>query len=561
MGNVVTNINPEISETVKKGYYNNQILFDKILRKSRELFNKNKTQFLDKDFCENLSIIYTKKIYELPITSITKLYNKIEGSPPITNELENNLSMTLKYDALKEEKFLVSELSGKIVENFMKKKIPTEALRNGIKITLPDLYYINNKVLNLLEQIRNKENIKLQNGGFFFHKLALSNNGENNENNENNNLNKNKNKNKIGGNPTNRFSTMMNNNEENIYYNNNEGSINILKKKNIKPDQSESINENNHIKNNENRNGKNKKELITQPYQSPKVSMSQIRKQLQDIKSKKLEPIIQNIKDTSVTSVTTPEIESPVSVNSATINTKNITPPFHQNNKINTTKYMEDKHCIDPTVQCKLTKREMCEKIITHFIVRNNLIAAIVSTIPLPDDNGDYSGSFTFERINSLKNGRFCVPSPFYKIDQSDNNVRIEKILKFLNILDENECRKNGGIIHVIKENQMREMLADESFGKKYFEYGNKINIIYTELLNILYSLLEKLESNISLSTESLNQISLAVKNVIDELYIKTQFNFLLSVLVVLDFDFLKNSKKTTIKSDRMKKIIEGKFI
>ena len=103
MGNVITNINPEISETVKKGYYNNQILFDKILRKSRELFRKNKSQFLDKDFCENLSIIYTKKIYELPITSITKLYNKIEGSPPITNELENNLSMTLKYDALKEE--------------------------------------------------------------------------------------------------------------------------------------------------------------------------------------------------------------------------------------------------------------------------------------------------------------------------------------------------------------------------------------------------------------------------------------------------------------------------
>ena len=179
----------------------------------------------------------------------------------------------------------------------------------------------------------------------------------------------------------------------------------------------------------------------------------------------------------------------------------------------------------------------------------------------MPDDNGDYKGGFTFERINSLKNGRFCVPSPFYKIDQSDDNVRIEKILKFLNILDENECRKSGGIIHIIKENQMREMLADESFGKKYFEYGNKINIVYQESLNTLYLLLEKLESNISLSTVSLNQISLAVKNVIDELYIKTQFNFLLAVLVVLDFDFLKSSTKTKTKAERMKKIIDGKFI
>jgi hypothetical protein len=104
-------------------------------------------------------------------------------------------------------------------------------------------------------------------------------------------------------------------------------------------------------------------------------------------------------------------------------------------------------------------------------------------------------------------------------------------------------------------------MLADESFGKKYFEYGNKINIVYQESLNTLYLLLEKLESNISLSTVSLNQISLAVKNVIDELYIKTQFNFLLAVLVVLDFDFLKSSTKTKTKAERIKKIIDGKFI
>lgn len=549
----MTTINPEINETVKQGYNNDRILFEKILRKSREIAKKNKSQFLDKDFCENLSIIYTKKIYELPMTSITRLYNKIEGSTPITGELENTLLMTLKYDSLKEEKFLVSELSGKIVENFREKKIPTEVIRNGIKITLPDIYYINNEVLKLLDIIKKKEDIKLQNGGVFFHELALSNNDDNRENNLIN-----KKKIKIGGDPISRFSSMnTNNNEENTYYNNNESSINFLKKKSIKPDQSESIiRNNNSIIINENGNGKNKKGITTPPYQNSKVSISQIRKQLQEIKSKKLEPTNTNSKNTSVSvplPVSAPEITSQVSVNSAT--TISAVP------QINTTKYIEDKHCIDPTAQCKLTKAEMCEKIITHFIIRNNLIAAIVSTIPLPDDNGDYKGGFTFERINSLKNGRFCVPSPFYKIDQSDDNVRIEKILKFLNILDENECRKSGGIIHIIKENQMREMLADESFGKKYFEYGNKINIVYQESLNTLYLLLEKLESNISLSTVSLNQISLAVKNVIDELYIKTQFNFLLAVLVVLDFDFLKSSTKTKTKAERMKKIIDGKFI
>ena len=560
----MTTINPEINETVKQGYNNDRILFEKILRKSREIAKKNKTQFLDKDFCENLSIIYTKKIYELPMTSITRLYNKIEGSTPITDELENTLLMTLKYDSLKEEKFLVSELSGKIVENFREKKIPTEVIRNGVKITLPDIYYINNEVLKLLDIIKKKEDIKLQNGGVFFHELALSNNDDNRENDRNgvNDKNGKMNSNsltnkkiKIGGDHISRFSSMNpNNNEENTYYNNDESRINFLKKKSIKPDQPERIIRNdNPIIMNDNGNGKNKKGITTIPSQNSKVSISQIRKQLQEIKNKKLEPTTTILNVLEPVSVSAPEITSPVSVNSAT--TIAAVP------QINTTKYMEDKHCIDPTAQCKLTKAEMCEKIITHFIIRNNLIAAIVSTIPLPDDNGDYKGGFTFERINSLKNGRFCVPSPFYKIDQADDNVRIEKILKFLNILDENECRKSGGIIHIIKENQMREMLADESFGKKYFEYGNKINIVYQESLNTLYLLLEKLESNISLSTVSLNQISLAVKNVIDELYIKTQFNFLLAVLVVLDFDFLKSSTKTKTKAERMKKIIDGKFI
>ena len=205
----MTTINPEINETVKQGYNNDRILFEKILRKSREIAKKNKSQFLDKDFCENLSIIYTKKIYELPMTSITRLYNKIEGSTPITGELENTLLMTLKYDSLKEEKFLVSELSGKIVENFREKKIPTEVIRNGIKITLPDIYYINNEVLKLLDIIKKKEDIKLQNGGVFFHELALSNNDDNRENNLIN-----KKKIKIGGDPISRFSSMNTNNNE-----------------------------------------------------------------------------------------------------------------------------------------------------------------------------------------------------------------------------------------------------------------------------------------------------------------------------------------------------------
>jgi hypothetical protein len=57
-----------------------------------------------------------------------------------------------------------------------------------------------------------------------------------------------------------------------------------------------------------------------------------------------------------------------------------------------------------------------------------------------------------------------------------------------------------------------------------------------------------------------LNEISTSVKNTIDELYIKTQFNFLLAVLVVMDFDFSKNPVKDMKIQERRRKISEGTF-
>ena len=46
-----------------------------------------------------------------------------------------------------------------------------------------------------------------------------------------------------------------------------------------------------------------------------------------------------------------------------------------------------------------------------------------------------------------------------------------------------------------------------------------------------------------------------SIYKIIDELYLKTQFNYLMAVLVILDFDFAKNTKETRAKEDRRKYI------
>ena len=75
MGNVLTT-ESEMKETVKMAVSEDKMLVDKILKKSKELYEKNREQFLDPDFCEKIAITYSKKLYQLPIEKIKTIHNK-----------------------------------------------------------------------------------------------------------------------------------------------------------------------------------------------------------------------------------------------------------------------------------------------------------------------------------------------------------------------------------------------------------------------------------------------------------------------------------------------------
>ena len=531
MGNTIAT-NPQIKESIKEAYTSDKQLFDKIFEKSKEIYSRNKEQLGDKELYDRLVITYSNQLYKIPLEKIETIYAQMEGQSAVKNELKPFLELSLKYDGLEEEKYMVNQLTGKIVENFKNQKIPAEVERNGIKLKLPDLYYIHNKVALLLDGIQKRENNKLeqQTGGIYFSPLALSNDGA---------ITSNEiryprmiNKKKGGGFSMNNF-----NNSENDPYNGN--SNNYSSSKN----------------NGDNRNSSNqnkKKRLNIKPEQPSqkhnKKSLSSIEKELEELEKKPDLPEKEQENNKSINNKNKAQPQAPAPAPPPTPKSRPIVIPE------------EDNLCSDPTVPCKLTKMEMCVKIVLNLMTRNNIILAILSAIPIPNKNGDYEGSFTFERLTSLKKGKFCAPSPLLHVQDEDDDVRIHKIMKFLNMMDDETCRKSGGIIYELKEKQMNDMLADEAFGKKYFEYGNKINAIYQESIRTLLTILEKLESNFTISTEELNQISMLVKNTLDELYIKTQFNFLLAVLVVLDFDFDKNPVKDMKIQERRKKISQGTF-
>lgn len=547
MGNTIAT-NPQIKESIKEAYTSDKELFDKIFEKSKEIYSRNKEQLSDKELYDRLVITYSNQLYKIPLEKIETIYTQMEGQSAVKNELKPFLELSLKYDGLEEEKYMVNQLTGKIVENFKNKKIPAEVERNGIKLKLPDLYYIHNKVALILDGIQQRENNKIeqQTGGIYFSPLALSNDGViSNEIRYPRMINKNS-KNKRGG--------------SGIYMNESNNNGNDPYNGNIKNYSSSENEGKNRYDSNE-----NKKKILNIKYQQPKHqqyqkqnkrSLSSIEKELEELISEPEQGPTNNKKINATTSVISTKLNNNNSkikqnspqLNASTPKTKPIVIPE------------EDNLCTDPTVPCKLTKMEMCVKIVINLMTRNNIILAILSAIPVPNKNGDYEGSFTFERLTSLKKGKFCAPSPLLHDDDEDDDVRIHKIMKFLNMMDDETCKKSGGIIYELKEKQMNYMLADEEFGKKYFEYGNKINAIYQESIRTLLTILEKLESNFTISTNELNEISMLVKNTLDELYIKTQLNFLLAVLVVLDFNFDKNPVKDMKIQERRKKISQGTF-
>jgi len=540
MGNTLAT-NPQIKESIKDAYTSDKQLFDKILEKSRAIYSRNKEQLGDKELYDKIVITYSNQLYKIPLEKIESIYAQMEGQSAVKNDLKPFLELSLKYDGLEEEKFIVNQLTGKIVENFKNKKIPAEVERNGIKLKLPDLYYIHNKVALLLDGIQQRENNKLeqQMGGIYFSPLALSNDGQipSNEIRYPKMINKNS-KNKRGGFSMNNF-----NNNGNDPYDGN----------------SKNYSSSENIKNSENGYNENKKKHLNikpkqEQYQKQnKKSLSSIEKELEELEKEPEQKMEQKPENNQQKNT------KPIN------NSKNKQVPSQQQSPSAPKSRPivipeEDNLCSDPTVPCKLTKMDMCVKIVMNLMTRNNIILAILSAIPVPNKNGDYEGSFTFDRLTSLKKGKFCAPSPLLHVQDEDDDIRIHKIMKFLNMMDDETCKKSGGIIYELKEKQMNDMLADEVFGKKYFEYGNKINAIYQESIKTLLTILEKLESNFTISTEELNQISTLVKTTLDELYIKTQLNFLLAVLVVLDFDFDKNPVKDMKIQERRKKISQGVF-
>ena len=640
-----------------------KMLVDKILRKAKEMYDQNYKSFLNEDFCNNVFVAYSKKLYELPIKK-----NVIEGAyKQINSDSGDDFKLIIKSRSLDDEKYLISELSGRIVEHFANNKYVSSVMHEGLQLSFPDIAYIQDKALMLLEHMdkiekqrqvggksRRKHPLFLDTeGGAPFGNNENNSNNENNnennnnENNENNNVNANANAN---ANANSNANTVINNKRQN------NSNYEVNNSKPIKANFSERPKQEYPP---EGLTKKQKKEWRRKQYREQREQREQREKNNPNIninseieriiKENNIGPIVKNSKNNgnnrkenseennifksfnigpAPAPVTAPipdfPKKEPIKFSNNRIGLSNLLktsnkpqpqqpqqpfqksqqqpfqprqlfqkphqqpfqkPPYPQkplqpqqqqqflkkdsfytgrmsNEELRRRKDIEssgDRHCTDEALECRLTKKQMCEKITYHFIVVNNLIATIVSVVPFPNESGDkYAGGFMFDRMDSLRSGKFCLPPHHSEISSISDDERLHKIFKYINILPkdnvsfEETCKRSGGFVLKLSKERMEELGRDEKFGRSYYDFFRKINLFYQEALINLYNILESLQNNTSISTRRLNELSARTKQIIDELYLKTQFNYLMAILVILDFDFAKNTKETKAKEDRM---------
>jgi hypothetical protein len=212
---------------------------------------------------------------------------------------------------------------------------------------------------------------------------------------------------------------------------------------------------------------------------------------------------------------------------------------------------------------CYLNKKQICELISQHFIVRNNIIAAILSCIPRKVGN-NYEGGICYQQFINLNNCKVCIPENYKDLLNSNNkNKDKSKTLKFiqdiatasLNLTKE-ACKENNGTYYNLSKSQ-EIALVDKAESNKmnafFFVCRKKIKEVYLDNLKLLIEILNKLNETSVINNATLNIISNDTKTIIDRMYTLCQYYYIYAIISLLNADITTTKKEkgnTFIKGD-----------
>ena len=224
--------------------------------------------------------------------------------------------------------------------------------------------------------------------------------------------------------------------------------------------------------------------------------------------------------------------------------------------------------------KCLMTKKSLCRAIGQNFVVRNNIIAAILTAIPrVVKKNGEteYIGGICFQKFLNLEKAVVCVPLNFKELTKSENlsNV-ILALLDKSRYIDEKSCAQNNGYFLRLDKDEKETLLSrssatEENFkinpswraNKQYMEFITKLKNKYFESLNFLITILEELKNNPFISNSTLNQVSIKTKNIIDDMYNWSNYYYIYATLSLMKSDYLVQANPGLNQLNKINRALE----
>ncbi len=604
----INNSSNNSSKNIKKATFsninisNNSVeseLFEKIIQLSKSLYSSYQTEFLDPSFCKKLSTIYKKKLFELDIKSLKKIHNSLNNN----NNSNKNLSAVLSYLPNEDEKFIVDEFKTDLKEYLWNQHIDFNPkifeskgiLVEDIPIKLIDpqnkLRYINTAHVNNLLSNSNHSNNSI---------TQLSNSNELN-NNSKNTLTGGANQNNSSSSFNQSISSSSNSSSSNSFSNSSSTSspslFNMVRNnQNINKNKNQNNPINNPINNtinsipvnkNKNRNKNNKSNITS--LQNKILNANRMFGFQNNQQNNQQKPLEQPLQQTLEQPLEQPLQQLPFKNNkrkenqsiSYVVNNQNNkklvqwlgeienTGPSELPSKNNQIKQQKKKNVVysvrnynQPSSFCKsgsecsLTKNELCKSITEHFIVRGNIIASILSTLPKKTAKG-FEGGYCYQRFLNLDKCQVCLPHNYNELMNMDIKTRIQTMMLYINYMTEKECNDNKGYFRKLTLSEKKSLIQNAKSGNEfnvlYAEYTQTVRQKYMEHLNLLLDILNNLSIMQGINNDELNQLSLKTREIIDSMYHLCQFYYLYAIIALLNSNIEPLKKEENLEKNKIK--------
>ena len=190
-----------------------------------------------------------------------------------------------------------------------------------------------------------------------------------------------------------------------------------------------------------------------------------------------------------------------------------------------------------------MTKKQLCTEITRNYIVRSNIIQAIMTA--LHDDN-----AYCNRGVQNVNNCRVCLPPNYeemlniYKNSEGQSNTLLKYIYESHSKF---RCDKLNGVFKEYTAKEQKVLKKSTNRYNKLFEHYRvrltkqfKSSIYQlNKILNILYT--EELITN-----ADLNKIGLQTKNILDTMYSNCKITYLFSVIAMLQSDLISTKSRRT---------------